>query len=116
MKATAKLSKSQSLFVSLSLVAGLYTNTKVKTSTGSSSTATAMGGVYLRAVLYDSQGNAIVAEPIKRCSADILGYYADANEAKCVVLDSRVHTLTQERAPAWSPWEASPPGLLAISR
>lgn len=96
MQATVKLSNSQSLFVSPSLVTGLYTNTKVRTATGTSSTATAMGGVYLRAVLYDSLGNAIVAEPIKRCTSNILGCYADANGAKGVVLDSRIQTLTQD--------------------
>src|SRR6478736_6464529 len=45
-----KVSASQSLFVSPSLVTGLYTNTQTKTHTGSTSTATASGGVYMRAV------------------------------------------------------------------
>jgi hypothetical protein len=96
MQAPVKVSNSQSLFVSPSLVAGLYTNTKTKTTTGTSSTAQAMGGVYLRAVLTDSVGNVVqVAEPIKSCSPEILGCYQDANGAKGVVLDSRVQTLTQ---------------------
>jgi hypothetical protein len=43
MKATMKVSNSQSLFVSPSLVTGLYTNTK--TSSGGTSTATAEGAV-----------------------------------------------------------------------
>ncbi len=102
MSTTVKLSNSQSLFVSPSLVTGLYTNTKTKTTTGSTSTAVAMGGVYLRAVLYacDSNGqncstDAIVAEPIKSCTSSILGCYADSTGDKGVVLDSRVQTLTQ---------------------
>ncbi len=96
MAMTAKLSNSQSLFVTPSLVTGLYTNTKVRTSTGSSSSATASGGVFLRAVLYDSGGNPIIAEPIKSCDSSILGCYADVNGNKGVVLDSRVQTLTQD--------------------
>jgi hypothetical protein len=90
-----KVSNSQSLFVTPSLVTGLYTNTKTRTSPGTTSSATASGGVYLRAVLYDSQGNVILAEPIKSCDTGILGCYADANGLKGVVFDSRVQTLTQ---------------------
>jgi hypothetical protein len=97
MKSTVKLSNSQSLFVTPSLVTGLYTSTKTKSSpAGGASTAVAQGGVYLRAVLYDSNENAILAEPIKRCDNSILGCYADANGAKGVVLDSRVQTLSQD--------------------
>ncbi len=50
MTSTMKVSNSQSIFVSPSLVTGLYTNTTTKTHTGSTSTAMAAGGVYLRAV------------------------------------------------------------------
>src|SRR5947209_333311 len=50
MHSTIKISNSQSLFVSPSLVTGLYTETKVKTSPGTTSTATAEGGVFLRAI------------------------------------------------------------------
>ena len=97
MQTTVKLSNSQSLFVMPSLVTGLYTNTKVKSSPGGgTSTAVAQGGVYLRAVLYDGDGNPIVAEPIKSCDGDILGCYADAAGAKGVVLDSRIQTLSQD--------------------
>src|SRR5437899_4583617 len=61
MQSTVKLSNSQSLFVTPSLVTGLYTSTKVKSSPGGgASTAIAMGGVYLRAVLTDSAGNRII--------------------------------------------------------
>ena len=41
-----KLSNSQSLFISLSLVSGLYTRTRTKTQDGSTSTAQAMGAVF----------------------------------------------------------------------
>src|SRR5262249_19452694 len=49
MSSPIKVSNSQSLFVSPSLVTGLYTNTTTKTHTGSTSTATASGGVFMRA-------------------------------------------------------------------
>ena len=52
MTSTIKVSNSQSLFVTPSLVTGLYTQTKVKSSPGSGlSTATASGGVFLRAIV-----------------------------------------------------------------
>jgi hypothetical protein len=104
MGTTIKVSNSQSLFVTPSLVTGLYTNTAVKThtsgGTGSTSTAVAMGGVYLRAVLYDASGNMIVAFPIQACTSDILGCVlvpssGGPNSAYGVVLDSRIQTLSQ---------------------
>ena len=96
MKSTVKVSNSQSLFVSPSLVTGLYTNTKVKTTTGSTSTATAMGSVYMRAVLKDSAGNVVkVAYPVAACASDILGCQADSSNNFGVILDSRVQTLSQ---------------------
>ena len=96
MKTTVKVSNSQSLFVSPSLVTGLYTNTRVKGSPGTTSTATAMGGVYMRAVLKDGAGNVVkVAYPVAVCTPDILGCQADSNNNFGVILDSRVQTLTQ---------------------
>jgi hypothetical protein len=97
MKATMKVSNSQSLFVSPSLVTGLYTNTKTKTSSGGSSTATAEGAVYLRAVLRDPNTGAVVqiADPIADCTDQILGCVKDTHGAFGVVLDSRVQTLSQ---------------------
>lgn len=103
MDATIKVSNSQSLFVTPSLVTGLYTNTAVKTKTsggtGSSSTAEAMGGVYMRAVLKDSGGNVVaVAYPIADCGnldTTPFGCVADKNGAYGVVLDSRIQTLSQ---------------------
>lgn len=101
MATSIKVSNSQSLFVTPSLVTGLYTNTAVKTHTGSgTSTAVAMGGVYLRAVLYDENGNMVVAYPIQKCTPDILGCVlvpsaGGAGSGYGVVLDSRIQTLSQ---------------------
>ncbi len=97
MKTTMKVSNSQSIFVTPSLVTGLYTNTKTKTSSGGSSTATAEGAVYLRAVLRDPTTKALVqiADPIADCTDQILGCTKDTNGDFGVVLDSRVQTLSQ---------------------
>ncbi len=97
MTSTMKVSNSQSIFVSPSLVTGLYTNTTTKTHTGSTSTAMAAGGVYLRAVLRDPNTGAVVqvADPIAACSDAILGCVQDSSNHYGVVLDSRVQTLTQ---------------------
>src|SRR5258707_713566 len=97
MATTMKVSNSQSIFVSPSLVTGLYTNTRTKTSSGGTSTATAEGAVYLRAVLRDPNTNAVVqvADPIADCTDQILGCVKDTNGAYGVVLDSRVQTLSQ---------------------
>jgi hypothetical protein len=97
MTSTMKVSNSQSIFVSPSLVTGLYTNTTAKTHTGSTSTAMAAGGVYLRAVLRDPNTGAVVqiADPIAACSDAILGCVQDSSNHYGVVLDSRVQTLTQ---------------------
>jgi hypothetical protein len=91
-----KVSNSQSLFVSPSLVTGLYTNTKTKTTTGSTSIVTALGSVYMRAVLKDSAGNVVkIGYPVAVCNSDILGCQSDANNHFGVILDSRVQTLSQ---------------------
>lgn len=96
MSSTVKVSNSQSLFVSPSLVTGLYTQTKTKTNTGNSSTATAFGGVYERAVLLDGNGNVVeTAYPVAACSGDILGCQMVGTQGYGVVLDSRMQTLTQ---------------------
>lgn len=95
MQKPMKLSNSQSVFVSPSLVTGLYTRTRTKTTTGSTSTAEAMGGVYLRAVLVDSAGNEIVAAPLTRCNGTILGCVEPAaGQGWGVMLDTRIQTLT----------------------
>ena len=99
MKASIKVSNSQSLFATPSLVTGLYTNPAVKSSPGSGkSIATAAGGVYLRAVLRDPITNDVVmiADPIAVCSNDILGCQASSSGDWGVTLDSRVQTLSQE--------------------
>ena len=97
MTTTMKLSNSQSLFVTPSLVTGLYTSTKTKTSSGGSSTATAEGAVFLRVVLRDPNTGAVVqiADPIVDCTDQILGCVKDTNGDYGVVLDSRVQTLSQ---------------------
>src|SRR3954447_9158291 len=51
MSSTIKISNSQSLFVSPSLVTGLYTQTKVRSSPGTTSSSVAAGGVFLRAIV-----------------------------------------------------------------
>ena len=99
---TVKVSNSQSLFASTSLVTGLYTNTLVitkpsKTSGGTNtSTATATGGVYLRAVLLDApNGNPVMyGYPAAACNAAVLGCSATGANSG-VVLDSRIQTLSQ---------------------
>jgi hypothetical protein len=97
MSAPIKVSNSQSLFVSPSLVTGLYTNTTVRTKTGSTSSTTAAGGVYMRAVLTDPKTNAVlqVAYPVAACTSDILGCQQSSAGQYGVVLDSRVQTLSQ---------------------
>jgi hypothetical protein len=95
MDATVKVSNSESLFVSTSMVTGLYTSTTTKTKTGSTSTATGIGGVYERAVLLDGSGNVVAtAFPVAECTSIILGCQAIGNGFG-VTLDSRVQTLTQ---------------------
>src|SRR5262245_40850835 len=92
---TVKLSNSQSLFVSPSLVAGLYTRTRTKTQDGSTSTAQAEGAVFLRASLIAADNTEIIAEPLARCADSIFGCTKKSNYWG-VVLDSRVQTLTQD--------------------
>src|SRR5712691_11959554 len=102
MGSTVKVSNSQSLFASASLVTGLYTNTLVttkpsKTSGGTNtSTATATGGVFLLAVLLDAaNGNPIMyGYPAAACNSAVLGCSGTGANSG-VVLDSRVQTLTQ---------------------
>ncbi|HEX8984947.1 MAG TPA: hypothetical protein VF767_05945 [Bryobacteraceae bacterium] len=97
MEKKVKLSNSQSLFVSPSLVTGLYTQTRTKTQPGGTSTAVGEGGVYLRAELVpDAGGEPIVAAPLSQCSGGILGCVAPEAGKWGVVLDSRIQTLTQD--------------------
>src|SRR5437899_9421402 len=102
MGSTVKVSNSQSLFANASLVTGLYTNTLVttkisKTAGGTNtSTATATGGVYLRAVLLDGPNGSPVmyGYPAAACNTAVLGCSGTGPNSG-VVLDSRVQTLTQ---------------------
>jgi hypothetical protein len=98
MSSTIKVSNSQSLFVSPSLVTGLYTQTKTKSQPGSGpSSATAAGGVFLRAIITNqATGVTQIGYPGAVCTADILGCHADVNGNFGVTLDSRVQTLTQD--------------------
>jgi hypothetical protein len=87
MKSTIKTSNIADLFVSPSLVTGLYTSTQVKgNGTGSTSSATAMGTVEVRVVLdpvFDSNGNVVsgtFGQPDKTGSG--------------VIFDQRIQTLT----------------------
>lgn len=102
MDATIKVSNSQSLFVTPSLVTGLYTNTAVKTKTsggtGSTSTAMAMGGVYMRAVLKDSGGNIVaIGYPVADCGNPNVPFGCAETQSGDygVILDSRIQTLSQ---------------------
>jgi hypothetical protein len=99
MSNTIKVSNSQSLFVSPSLVTGLYTDTKVKTTsgtTGSTSVATAEGGVFLRAIVANqATGQVVVGYPVALCTADLTGCSPDASGTFGVTLDSRVQSLSQ---------------------
>src|SRR6266446_6532285 len=101
MGSTVKVSNRQSLFASTSLVTGLYTNTLVttkpsKTSGGTNtSTATATGGVYLRAALLDAPNGNVVTYgyPAAACNSAVLGCSGSGPDSG-VILDSRVQTLT----------------------
>jgi hypothetical protein len=96
MRSTIKVSNSQSLFVSPSLVTGLYTQTKTRTSPGASSTATAAGGVFLRAIVTNqATGEVQVGYPVAACKPGVLGCELVGGKYG-VTLDSRVQTLTQD--------------------
>lgn len=95
MSRPVRLSASQSLFVSPSLVSGLYTRTRTKTADGSTSTAQAMGAVYLRAVLSPTAGGEdIVAAPLNVCAGTVFGCTQQSGQWG-VILDSRIQTLSQ---------------------
>ena len=96
MSKQVKLSNSQSLFISPSLVSGLYTRTRTKTQAGSTSTAQAMGAVYMRAALIPAAGgDPIIPSPLNLCTEGILGCSSQSGYWG-VVLDSRIQTLTQD--------------------
>jgi hypothetical protein len=94
MEKPVKLSAAQSLIVSPSLVTGLYTKTRTKTADGSTSTAQAMGGVYMQAVLVAADGTEILAAPLSSCEAGLLGCQ-EVGGSWGVQLDTRIQTLTQ---------------------
>lgn len=87
MSTSIKTSNVADLFVDASLVTGLYTSTQVKgNGNGSISTASAMGGVQVRAVMdpqFDSSGNVVG------------GTYAyPDDQGTGVTFDQRIQTLT----------------------
>jgi hypothetical protein len=113
MDAVIKLSNSQSLFVGASEVTGLYTQTSVTTHGNQTSTATAEGGVYLRAVAcpFTGSGNTAslgycVAYPLTNpavnvgfpgasCPATVdLSSVLGCAPGQGVVIDQRIQTLS----------------------
>lgn len=105
MEKPLKVSASQSIFVSPSLVTGLYTRTRTKTTTPTlpdtlnTSEAVAMGGVYLRAQVVDEADNVVaVGAPLSLCTGDPAPYGCvkpGADDDWGVILNSRVQTLSQ---------------------
>jgi hypothetical protein len=96
MSSTIKVSNSQSLFVSPSLVTGLYTQTKTTTRPGTTSTAVGEGGVYLRAIVTNKvTGVKQIGYPVAGCLIGILGCQQSSNGDFGVTLNSRVQSLTQ---------------------
>src|ERR1019366_9524294 len=64
---------------------------------GGASTATASGGVFLRAIVTNqASGVVTVGYPAAVCTSDILGCQADTNGTFGVTLDTRVQTLSQQ--------------------
>jgi len=97
MNSTIKISNSQSLFVTPSLVTGLYTQTKTRTSPGTTSTAVAEGGVFARAIITNQATGAVsVGYPVAACTPDILGCHQDVNGSFGVTLNTRIQSLTQD--------------------
>lgn len=96
MSSSIKVSNSQSLFVSPSLVTGLYTQTKTRTSPGETSTAVAEGGVYMRAIVTNkSTGVVQIGYPVAVCASGVLGCQSVGGKFG-VILNNRVQSLTQE--------------------
>ena len=100
MSSTIKVSNSQSLFVSPSLVTGLYTQTTVKSKPGGgASQAVAEGGVYMRAIITNQATGVVqVAYPVAACKPSILGCYSPTGSGPDygVILDQRIQSLTQD--------------------
>lgn len=93
MNASVKTSTNKTLFVSPSLVTGLYTNTQVKGgSTGTSQTATAVASVAVR-VLLDCSNCAVVGSPQTTPAYFNAAGFPDA-AGSGVVFDARIQQLT----------------------
>jgi hypothetical protein len=91
MNASLKTSTNKTLFVSPSLVTGIYTNTQVK-GNGSSQTATAVASVAVR-VLIDCSNCAAPANPQTQPALFSAAGYPDAGGSG-VVFDARIQQLT----------------------
>ena len=87
MTTSIKTSNVADLFVNTSLVTGLYTSTQVKgNGSGSTSTASAMGGVQVRAVMdpqFDANGNVVGG-----------AYAYPDDQGTGITFDQRIQTLT----------------------
>jgi hypothetical protein len=93
MNASIKTSTNKTLFVSPSLVTGLYTNTLVKGgSSGTSQTATAVASVAVR-VLLDCSNCAMVGSPQTTAAYFAAAGYPDA-AGSGIVFDARIQQLT----------------------
>ena len=93
MNASVKTSTNKTLFVSPSLVTGLYTNTQVKGgSSGTSQTATAVASVAVR-VLLDCSNCAAIASPQTTPAYFAAAGYPDA-AGSGIVFDARIQQLT----------------------
>lgn len=93
MNASVKTSTNKTLFVSPSLVTGLYTNTQVKGgSSGTSQTATAVASVAVR-VLIDCSNCAAVASPQTTPAYFAAAGYPDA-AGSGIVFDARIQQLS----------------------
>jgi hypothetical protein len=91
MNAALKTSTNKTLFVSPSLVTGIYTNTQVK-GNGSTQTATAVASVAVR-VLIDCTNCAAPASPQTQAAVFTSAGYPDAGGSG-VVFDARIQQLT----------------------
>ena len=93
MNASVKTSTNKTLFVSPSLVTGLYTNTQVKGgSSGTSQTATAVASVAVR-VLLDCSNCAAIAAPQMQPAAFPAAGYPDA-AGSGIIFDARIQQLS----------------------
>lgn len=93
MNASIKTSTNKTLFVSPSLITGVYTNTQVKGgSSGTSQTATAVASVAVRVLLDCSNCAAIASPQLSPADFTAAGYPDAAGSG--IVFDARIQQLT----------------------